>query len=139
MTNSAGPANDVRQNNIVTVDMFAMNDRLQAAKPDVQALTRMLETLSAAPVILSMLEEQNRQLAALRDDLRRKPEAAREDDGWLDAKAAAIYLGMSATTFDKYRYQSRVKIKGYKVGGKTLYQRKDLDSFVKLFEINSSL
>lgn len=107
-------------------------------RPDAQALAQMLDTLSAAPAIVSMLEEQGRQLAALRADLLRKSEAPRENDGWLDAKAAAKYLGMSATTFDKYRYQSRVKIKGYKVGGKTLYQRKDLDSFVKLFEINSA-
>ncbi len=86
-----------------------------------------------------MLEEQARQLAALRADLQRKSEAVRENDGYLDAKGAAKYLAMSATTFDKYRYQSRVKIKGYKVGGKTLYQRKDLDCFVKLFEINSAV
>ena len=107
-------------------------------KPDVQALAHMLETLSAAPAIMALLEEQARQLAALRADLQRL-DAPRENDGYLDAKGAAKYLGMSATTFDKYRYQSRVKIKGYKVGGKTLYQRKDLDSFVKLFEINSVL
>ena len=108
-------------------------------KPDVQAFAQILEALSAAPAILAILEEQNRQLAALRADLQRKLEAPRENDGYLDAKGAAKYLCISATTFDKYRYQSRVKIKGYKVGGKTLYQRKDLDSFVKLFEINSAV
>lgn len=97
----------------------------------------MLEGLSSAPVILSMLEEQGRQLAALREDLRRK--FLPETDGWLDAKSAAQYLGLSTATFDKYRYQTKVKIKGYRVGGKLLYQRKDLDSFVKLYEINSAL
>lgn len=97
----------------------------------------MLDGLSAAPVIVSMLEEQSRQLAALREELRRK--STPETDGWLDAKAAAHYLGLSPATFDKYRYQTKVKIKGYRVGGKLLYQRKDLDSFVKLYEINSSM
>lgn len=106
-------------------------------RPEVRALARMLDGLSVAPVIVSMLEEQGRQLAALREDLRRN--STPETDGWLDAKAAAHYLGLSAATFDKYRYQTKVKIKGYRVGGKLLYQRKDLDSFVKLYEINSAL
>ena len=106
-------------------------------QPEVGALARMLDGLSAAPVIVSMLEEQSRQLAALREDLGRK--LAPDADGWLDAKAAARYLGLSAATFDKYRYQTKVKIKGYRVGGKLLYQRKDLDSFVKLYEINSAM
>lgn len=110
----------------------------QFPKPDAQALAQMLEALSAAPMIVSMLEEQGRQLKALREEVQRKSNASPESDGWLDAKAAAAYLGLSATTFDKYRYQSRVQIKGYRVGGKLLYQRKDLDSFVRLYEINSA-
>lgn len=105
-------------------------------RPEVGALARMLDGLSAAPVIVSMLEEQGCQLAALREDLRRK--SAPEADGWLDAKAAH-YLGLSSATFDKYRYLTKVKIKGYRVGGKLLYQRKDLDSFVRLCEINSAM
>ncbi len=111
---------------------------MQPHKPEAQAFAQMLEAFSAAPMIVSMLQEQARQLAALREDVRRKSEPCAEVDGWLDAKAAAAYLGLSATTFDKYRYQSKVKIKGYKVGGKLLYQRKDLDSFVRLYEINSA-
>lgn len=111
---------------------------MQSHKPEAQALAQMFEALSAAPMILSILQEQSRQLAALREEVRRKSEVSKEVDGWLDAKAAIAYLGLSATTFDKYRYQSKVKIKGYKVGGKLLYQRKDLDSFVKLYELNSA-
>jgi len=107
------------------------------SRPEIGALTQMLDGLSAAPVILSMLEEQSHQLAALREDIRRKSNS--ETDGWLDAKVAARYLGLSPATFDKYRYQTKVKIKGYRVGGKLLYQRKDLDSFVKLYEINSAM
>lgn len=105
--------------------------------PEIGSLPQILDGLFAVPVIVSMLEEQSRQLAALREDLRQK--SAPEADGWLDAKAAAQYLGLSAATFDKYRYQTKVKIKGYRVGGKLLYQRKDLDSFVKLYEINSAM
>lgn len=97
----------------------------------------MFDGLFAAPIIMSMLEEQSRQIAGLREDLRRKSVPA--TDGWLDAKSAAHYLGLSSATFDKYRYQTKVKIKSYRVGGKLLYQRKDLDSFVRLYEINSAM
>ena len=45
---------------------------------------------------------------------------------------------MSPRTFDKYRYQTSLRIKGYKVGGKTLYKKADLDTFVKLYEVWST-
>ena len=88
-----------------------------------------------------MQQQLARDVAALRTEIAQSKAASNGDTdaGWIDAKRAAKYLGLSATTFDKYRYQTHVKIKGYKVGGKLLYQRKDLDSFVKLFEINSAL
>lgn len=118
--------------------MFHADDpTILEQRSEIGALARMLDGLSAAPLIMSMLEEQKRQLLALREELKRKP--VPEADGWLDAKAAARYLGLSAATFDKYRYQTKVKIKGYRVGGKLLYQRKDLDCFVKLYEINSAM
>ena len=60
------------------------------------------------------------------------------EDGWLDAKKAAKYLSISDSTFEKYRYQTSPKITGYKLDGKTLYRRADLDSFVKLYEMKAS-
>ena len=88
---------------------------------------------------MKLLEDQGRELRALRDEIKRlsigTPGVA--TDGWLDAKAAAAYLAMSPGTFDKYRYETSVKIKGYKVGGKTLYKKTDLDAFVMLFEARS--
>lgn len=59
-------------------------------------------------------------------------------DGWLDAKAAAKYLGHSSGSFDKYRYKTNPKLKGYRLDGKTLYKRSDLDSFVRLYELKSA-
>ena len=118
--------------------MYLLNDSSPSLKPEVSALMQLFEALAAMPMIASLLQEQNRQLSALREEMRQHSNAAPDPDRWLDAKAAAEYLGLSATTFDKYRYQSRVRIKGYRVGGKFLYQRKDLDSFVKLYEFNSA-
>jgi len=57
--------------------------------------------------------------------------------GYLDARSAAAYCGMSRGTFDKYRYKTAVKIKGYPIDGKTLYKVEDLDAFIKLYAVRS--
>jgi len=44
---------------------------------------------------------------------------------------------MSRGTFDKYRYKTAVKIKGYPIDGKTLYKVEDLDAFIKLYAVRS--
>lgn len=62
-----------------------------------------------------------------------------DNDRWLDAKGAAKYVGMSMNTFDKHRFKSQVKPNGYKVGGKWLYKREDLDSWVKLWDVNQAM
>jgi hypothetical protein len=81
-------------------------------------------------------------IAALRNEIRdlRELLATRStavESGYLDAKAAAAYCGLSRGTFDKYRYQTRVKVHGFKLDGKVLYRREDLDEFIKLYEIRS--
>jgi hypothetical protein len=81
-------------------------------------------------------------IAALRNEIRDLREllatrSAAVESGYLDAKAAAAYCGLSRGTFDKYRYQTRVKVHGFKLDGKVLYRREDLDEFIKLYEIRS--
>lgn len=56
------------------------------------------------------------------------------EDGWMDATRAARYLDLSPNTFDKYRYDEFYSIPGYRVGGKILYKREDLDLWVRLWE-----
>lgn len=58
--------------------------------------------------------------------------------GFLDSRNAAVYCGISRGTFDKYRYTTQVKLKGYRLDGKVLYKREDLDAFVQLYEIKSA-
>lgn len=82
------------------------------------------------------------QVVSLRADLESVREGCEracstEEQGFLDAKAAAAYCGMSRGTFDKYRYNTEVRIRGYHLDGKVLYKREDLDSFIKLYEIRS--
>jgi hypothetical protein len=104
---------------------------------DPTGLGGLLNGIAALPQVLQLLEAQARDIKALRDEIRASRASRETKDGWMDAKGAAEYLDMSPGTFDKYRYQTTPKIKGYKVGGKTLYKRADLDNFVMLFEVKS--
>ena len=105
---------------------------------DPTGIAGLLNGIAALPQLQQLLEAQTRDIKALRDELKASRNSSHETkDGWLDAKGAAEYLDMSAGTFDKYRYQTTPKIKGFKVGGKTLYKRADLDRFVMLFEVKS--
>lgn len=109
-------------------------ERLKAA-----GVADFLSGIASLPTILASLEKQQNELSALRQEIKalHQREAGDASDAWLDAKDAARYLGMSPGTFDKYRYQTSPTIKGYRVGGKTLYKRADLDAFVILFEARS--
>ncbi len=60
------------------------------------------------------------------------------EGGFLDSRNAASYCGISRGTFDKYRYSTRVKLKGYRLDGKVLYKREDLDAFIKLYEVKTA-
>ena len=58
-------------------------------------------------------------------------------DGYLTPSEAQKYLGMSKGTFDKYRYTSKIKIKGYQLDGKTWYKKDDLDKFMLTYQAKS--
>ncbi len=107
--------------------------------PAIAELGRLLNGIGEFPVVVKLLETQGREISAIKQEIRNlgRPTEASAVEGWLDARGAAIYLSMSPGTFDKYRYQTDVKIKGYKVGGKTLYKKADLDAFVMLFGVKS--
>lgn len=101
------------------------------------SFAQVVRGIAILPSILALLREQQQQLAALRAEICKPVPTVDSTDGWLDARGAAKYLGVSAATFDKYRYQTTPKIKGYKLDGKVLYKRADLDSFVRLYELKS--
>ena len=108
--------------------------------PENTALSHILKGVAALPDVLELLQAQSQEINTLREEIKglRFPRQDADTDGWLDAEGARKYLSMSANTFDKYRYQTSPSIKGYKVGGKTLFKRADLDNFVRLFEIKSN-
>jgi hypothetical protein len=109
-----------------------------AACREFAGLADLLTGIAALPRLLRLLEEHALAIKALTSEVKALRSGSQGTaDGWLDAKGAAEYLDMSAGTFDKFRYQTTPKIKGYRVGGKTLYKRADLDNFVMLFEVKS--
>ena len=114
---------------------FPTNGNAKTSTGDISALggnavVQLLAGLASLPSIVRLLENQQEQIAALQRELRERDAArqASDADGWMDTKRARAYLSdMSAATFDKYRYQTKVKIKGSRLDGKTLYKKSDLD------------
>lgn len=104
-------------------------------------MAQMLAGLAAAQTLQAtialMQAEMRRAFAALREEMTRR-ETVEDLDPWLDAKTAAKYMGVSAGTFDKYRYLTEPKLNGCKLDGKTLYKRSEIDKFVRLYELKSN-
>jgi len=57
-------------------------------------------------------------------------------DKYLTPQAAMDYLGMSRGTFEKYRYNSKIKIHGCQLDGKTWFKKTDLDRFMNSYKPN---
>ena len=97
-------------------------------------IEELLESLRAMPEIIRRLDGIARQVAAIQDQLTRLP-SKQDEDHWLDATGAAKYMSVSMSTFDKYRYLTTPKLKGSRVGGKTLFKKSDIDSFVRFYDL----
>jgi hypothetical protein len=54
-----------------------------------------------------------------------------------EPQEAMEYLSFSKGTFDKYRYSSQIKIKGYQLDGKTWFKKSDLDRFMLTYQAKS--
>ena len=101
---------------------------------DTTGLGGLLNSITALPQVQQLLEAQARDIKALRDELKASRNSSPgTSDGWIDAPQAAKYLDMCPNTFAKFRDQ----IQSYKVGGKVLFKKRDLDNFVMLWEHKS--
>ncbi len=99
-------------------------------------LTEVLDVYKTLPHVSASLVKLERRMFEVQDMLAR---AKPIEDGWLGSKEAAKYMGVSISTFEKYRYNNSPMLKGYKLGGKMLFKKADLDSFIRLYEVNSAL
>jgi hypothetical protein len=113
-------------------------DGFRADSPDEASFASVLRGIAALPEVLQLLEDQATEIRELKDEIHALKFARfQTDDGWLNTKEAAAYVDMSPNTFEKYRSDRACPIKGYRVGGKMLFKRKDLDNFVRLWEAKS--
>ena len=101
---------------------------------EASAVATMLGAWATIPDILPLLRALTEQLRNIEDRITRIQKQADAPDRWLDAKAAAEYLGVSAGTFDKYRYKTNRRITGHALDGKILYKKSELDNFVILYQ-----
>ena len=132
--------NDSENTLTVSFGGMAISPERTLDAPANATLASLLRGIAALPHTLDLLQAQGRQIDALRAEikaLRISHQVGSGNDGWLDSEGAREYLSMSANTFDKYRYETTPSIKGYKVGGKTLFKREDLDNFVRLYDLKS--
>ena len=101
-------------------------------------LGQLLEGIAAMPQLLNLVEEQSLLIERMLREIGELRSKVGDDDGWLDAKGARAYLAhMSEGTFDKYYYKASPRIKGYKLDGKLLFKKSDLDLWVRLYETKS--
>jgi len=95
-----------------------------------------LEGFAMLPRFSETLTRLERRLSGIEDTLARARPA--DPDRWMDTREACEYMSVSKSTFEKYRYRTNPKIKGYNLGGKVLFKKADLDSFVRLYEAKSN-
>lgn len=57
------------------------------------------------------------------------------EDGYMSPEEAREYLGMSQSTFDKYRYKTKIRIPSYQLDGKCWFKKSDLDRFMLTYKI----
>ena len=100
-------------------------------------MENLLQAGAVVPALISQIEALNTKIDALRTEISERDARTSKTsgDGWLDSKNAAKYLGISSGCFEKYRYSSAVKIKGFPLDGKVLFKREDLDNFDKLYAV----
>lgn len=111
---------------------------LMTNQNELESAAELIQAFVRTPQLIALLEAARRDIAALRQELTQRRALTIEPDGWIDAKAAAKYMGISASSFDKYRYETTPRITGCKLDGKTLYKRSDLDNFIRLYELKSN-
>lgn len=106
---------------------------------DVAAFAAVIRGIAALPEVLRLLEEQATEIRKLKSEIQAlKLTRFQKDDGWLNTKEAAAHLNVSRNTFEKYQSNKAYPLKGYRVGGKLLFKKEDLDNYVRLWEVKSA-
>ena len=100
-------------------------------------LAEMFSSIALLPELFETLSTLKRGIAEIHAEIQRL-ETREPQLGWMDAKAAAQYMGISAGTFEKYRYMTKVKIPCHALDGKSLFKASELDTYIRLYQLKSS-
>jgi len=98
---------------------------------------QLLEVPSMAMTIITMINDLLSKQEAFQGYLEKITDSVEITDGYMTPQQAMDYLGFSRGTFDKYRYKTKVKIKGYPLDGKTWFKKSDLDRFMLTYQAKS--
>ena len=109
-------------------------------KTQLESLNKNLQLLEMPALVVNIykaIEELHIKHDAMNDYMVKISSSLEIGDRYLTPQEAMDYLSFSKGTFDKYRYSSKVKIKGYQLDGKTWFKKSDLDRFMLTYQAKS--
>ena len=78
-----------------------------------------------------------KEITALKEYAVKTADTPSNGDRYMTPDEAMKYLGMSPTTFDKYRYKVKPKIPVFRLDGSNRYKKSDLDRHMLLLNSRS--
>jgi hypothetical protein len=98
---------------------------------------KLLELPAVVASISNMIEQLNAKHDAIQEYMIKLNQKHELGDRYMTPQDAMEYLGFSRGTFEKYRYNTKIKIKGYPLDGKTWFKKSDLDMFMLTYQAKS--
>jgi len=98
---------------------------------------QLFEMPSLVITIFKSIEELHSKHDAMRHFIVKLNEGLDVGDRYMTPQEAMDYLGFSKNTFDKYRYKTKIKIKGCQLDGKSWFKKSDLDRFMLTYQAKS--
>ena len=107
-----------------------------------ESLNKNLQLLEMPSLVINIykaIEQLHKKHDAIQDYIAKYTRSVNVGDRYLTPQEAMDYLGFSKGTFDKYRYNSKIKIQGCQLDGKTWFKKSDLDRFMFTYDAKSGL
>jgi hypothetical protein len=105
-----------------------------------ESLNKNLQLLEMPSLVINIYKaiEQLHQKHDAMQEYISKNTSSSEGDRYLTPQEAMDYLGFSKGTFDKYRYSTKIKIKGFQLDGKSWFKKSELDKFMLTYQAKSA-
>lgn len=106
-----------------------------------ESLNKNLQLLEMPSLVINIykaIEQLHQKQDAIQEYIAKYTSSPDIGDRYLTPQEAMNYLGFSKGTFDKYRYNSKITIKGFQLDGKTWFKKSDLDKFMLTYQAKSA-